>query len=587
MRRRFRHVLPFGATLLRGGRARFALWAPDRDSVAVAVEGGEAVPMTRRRGGWHVLETPGVAGMRYRYRFADGVAVPDPAARAQADDVQGPSVVVDPHAYRWRHPEWSGRPWHEATIYELHVGACGGFDGVRERLADLVALGVTAVELMPIAEFPGARNWGYDGVLPFAPDAAYGPPEALKAMIDHAHGLGLMVYLDVVYNHFGPDGNWLHAYASRFFRADRQTPWGAAIDFRQPVVRRFFIENALYWLMEYRFDGLRFDAVHAIEERDGFLAELAREIRARVEPGRHVHLVLENDANEAAPLAAGFDAQWNDDGHHVLHHLLTGEAEDYYADYATDPAQRLARCLAEGFVYQGDASGHRGGALRGTPSAHLPPTSFVLFLQNHDQIGNRAFGERLTRLADGDALRVATALLLLAPQIPLLFMDQEIGSERPFLYFTAHGEELAAAVREGRAREFAALTRRRDGAPELPDPNAAETFARSCPEPARRASEAGRSWLEFHRQLLALRRREIVPRLAGARALGARALGDAAVVARWRMGDGAVLAIALNLGHAPIPFAVPAARELFMLGPAREAGMLGPRAIAVTLGGDA
>ena len=515
------------------------------------------------------------------------VAVPDPAARAQADDVHGPSVVVDPHAYRWQHPEWSGRPWHEAAIYELHVGACGGFDGVRARLADLAALGVTAIELMPIADFPGARNWGYDGVLPYAPDAAYGPPDSLKAMIDHAHGLGLLVYLDVVYNHFGPDGNFLHAYASRFFRADRQTPWGAAIDFRQPVVRRFFIENAIYWLMEYRFDGLRFDAVHAIEGRDGFLAELAMEVRARVEPGRHVHLVLENDANEAAPLAAGFDAQWNDDGHHVLHHLLTGEADDYYADYATDPAKRLARCLAEGFVYQGEESSHRGGALRGTPSAHLPPTAFVLFLQNHDQIGNRPFGDRLTRLADGEALRVATALLLLAPQIPLLFMDQEIGSERPFLYFTAHGDELAAAVREGRAREFAAHTRRADGAPELPDPNAEETFARSCPDPAQRTNDPGRGWLEFHRRLLALRQREIVPRLAGATALGARALGDGAVVARWRMGDGAVLAIALNLGAEPVPFTLPAARELFTLGPAREAGALGPRSIAVTLGGDA
>src|SRR5262245_27377995 len=416
---------------------------------------------------------------------------------------------------------------------------------------------------MPINDFPGGRNWGYDGVLSFAPDAAYGTPEELKSLVDAAHGLGLMVYLDVVYNHFGPDGNWLHAYASPFFRADRTTPWGNALDVRQPEVRRFFVENALYWLIEYRFDGLRFDAVHAIADRAPFLAELATGIRAGVDPGRHVHLVLENDANEAAPLEAGFEAQWNDDGHHALHVLLTGERDGYYADYADAPARRLARCLGEGFIYQGEPSAHRGGAARGESSVHLPPTAFVLFLQNHDQVGNRAFGDRLTTLTRPGALRAATALLLLSPQIPLLFMGEEVGSTRPFLFFTAHNDELAAAVRDGRRREFAALARR-----DLPDPNAAESFMRSCPEPAAAESADGAAWLALHRELLALRRREIAPRLPGARALGASAIGDAAVEARWRLADGGILMLAVNLGPAPVPFAAPSDRMLFALAPA-------------------
>ena len=272
-------------------------------------------------------------GARYRYRLADGLAVPDPASRAQGRDVHDPSLVVDPRAYRWRHPDWRGRKWPETVLYELHAGSLGGFAGVAARLPDLAGLGITAVELMPVNDFPGQRNWGYDGVLPFAPDAAYGAPDELKALVDAAHGLGLMIFLDVVYNHFGPDGNYLAAYAPGFFRTDIATPWGAAIDFRRPEVRRFFIENALYWLMEYRFDGLRFDAVHAIAAPD-WLDEMAAEVRATVEPGRHVHLVLEHDGNVADHLRQGFDAQWNDDAHHVLHVLLTGEADGYYADYA-------------------------------------------------------------------------------------------------------------------------------------------------------------------------------------------------------------------------------------------------------------
>jgi maltooligosyltrehalose trehalohydrolase len=541
----FARDLPFGATLLDPGRTRFRLWAPGQPAVAVDVEGPGVVPMTRDAAGWFEAEALCGAGTRYRYRLADGLAVPDPASRAQGRDVHDPSLIVDPRAYRWRHPDWRGRKWQEAVLYELHAGSLGGFAGVAARLPDLAELGITAVELMPVNDFPGQRNWGYDGVLPFAPDTAYGAPDDLKALVDAAHGLGLMIFLDVVYNHFGPDGNYLAAYAPGFFRTDIATPWGAAIDFRQPEVRRFFTENALYWLMEYRFDGLRFDAVHAIAAPD-WLDEMAAEVRATVEPGRHVHLVLEHDGNVADHLRQGFDAQWNDDAHHVLHVLLTGEADGYYADYADRPAERLARCLGEGFAYQGEPSGYRKGEPRGTPSADLSPSAFVMFLQNHDQVGNRPFGDRLGERVDAAALEAAIALQLLCPQIPLIFMGEEGASRTPFLFFTDHHGDLAKAVREGRRREFAAFKGFHDGetADSIPDPNALATFESSHPL----ADDADRRAL--YRRLLALRAAALAPHLAGARSISAKAAGPACVAARWRLGNGAVLALVSNLGRA-------------------------------------
>jgi maltooligosyltrehalose trehalohydrolase len=427
---------------------------------------------------------------------------------------------------------------------------------------------------MPVADFPGARNWGYDGVLPFAPDRAYGTPDDLKSLIDAAHEQRLMVFLDVVYNHFGPDGNYLAAYAPQFFRTDLGTPWGPAIDYRQEPVRRFFAENALYWLMEYRFDGLRFDAVHAIADQR-WLDELALEIRRTVEPGRQVHLVLEHDGNEAQHLRHGFDAQWNDDAHHVMHVLLTGEGDGYYADYITDPAAKLGRCLAEGFVYQGEPSRYRKGARRGTPSGDLPPTAFVFFLQNHDQIGNRPFGDRLTTLADPQALKAATALQLLSPQIPLVFMGEELASRAPFQFFTDFQGDLAAAVRDGRRREFESFGgfAHRD----IPDPNAADTFERS------RAPHSGDDG--FYRHLLQLRHSLIVPRLRGTRPVTAVVLGEAAVLARWRMGDGAALAIATNLGPSACAFVPPRGAAMFETPEgATGNGTLAARSTAVFLG---
>ena len=567
----FARAMPFGATLLGDGRTRFRLWAPQQDEVAVVIEDGAVQPMNGRPGGWFELETHCPAGGRYRYRLGSGLDVPDPAARAQENDVHGPSLVVDSSAYRWRFPDWPGRPWTETVLYELHAGLCGGFAGLTDELPRLAALGVTAVELMPINDFSGQRNWGYDGVLPFAPDRAYGTPGELKALIDRAHELRLMMFLDVVYNHFGPEGNYLGLYAPQFFRNDVPTPWGSAIDFRQPAVRRFFIENALYWLMEYRFDGLRFDAVHAIVDQE-FLDEMAAEIRNTVEPGRHVHLVLEHDGNDASHLRKGYDAQWNDDAHHVLHVMLTGERDGYYGDYADEPAQKLARSLSEGFVYQGEPSAYRKGEPRGTPCADLPPTAFVLFLQNHDQIGNRPFGDRLTTLADPDALKAAIGLQLLAPSIPLLFMGEERLARTPFQFFTDYHGDLADAVREGRKREFAAFAR--FGGRDIPDPNALGTFERCRLD--------GKGDDSFYRSALKRRHELLVPRLAGTRNLDATVLGPSAVLARWRLGDGAVLAIAANLGESAVALARPSGRPVFETRAGALAGeRLGARTTAV------
>jgi len=540
-----------GAVLLDSGHTRFALWAPDAYYVSVEIEGGQSLAMLPQNEGWFVLEARCPAGTRYRYNIDGELEVPDPASRAQSSDVHSHSVVVDPLAYEWQNTGWQGRPWCEAVIYELHVGSLGGYAGVEAHLERLAALGVTAIELMPIAQFPGERNWGYDGVLPYAPQSSYGTPEQLKHLIDTAHGHGLMVILDVVYNHFGPDGNYLGRYAKGFFRNDVKTPWGDSIDFRRREVRDFFIDNALMWLLEYRFDGLRMDAVHAIKD-DTFLQEFAQRVREQIDAPRHVWLNLENEFNQASLLEQGYDAQWNDDGHNTLHVLLTGETDAYYTDFAHEATEKLARLLSQGFVYQGEPTRH--GHTRGESSGHLPPSAFVLFLQNHDQIGNRAFGERLPQICSAPALRAATALWLLSPMIPLMFMGDEWAASEPFLFFTDHHGELADAVREGRRSEFADFAAFADEEKRepIPDPNDPATFEASRPafDAVYLETDKGsdhRNWLELYRQLLALRHQHIVPRLPGSHALGAEVLSEGAVSARWRMGDGALLRIDINL----------------------------------------
>jgi maltooligosyltrehalose trehalohydrolase len=522
------HAMPFGAEMTEEG-VRFALWAPTAREVALVLDGADH-PMPDEGDGWRRLVTPEArAGSRYAYRIDGDLLVPDPASRFQSEDVHGPSLVVDPSAYDWSDASWTGRPWEETVLYEVHVGAAtpeGTYAGLMGKLEDLRDLGVTAVELMPLFDCPGRRNWGYDGVLPFAPEAAYGTPDDLKRLVDRAHALGLMVFLDVVYNHFGPAGNYLHAYAKSFFTERHQTPWGAGINFdgrHSRPVRDFFVHNALYWLEEFHLDGLRFDAVHAIldDSPHHIIAEIAERARA-VFPERMVHLVLENGANEARWLERAdrerprlHTAQWNDDIHHCWHVLLTGEGDGYYRDYADRPVERLGRCLAEGFAYQGERSEHEGGKPRGEPSAHLPPAAFVGFLQNHDQIGNRAFGERLTALAAPERLELARAGLLLSPQIPLLFMGEEWGAQNPFLFFVDFSDDpaLARAVREGRAREFANFKSfaEQHGLRQVPDPTLEETFALSRLDWDEAARAPHRSIREETRALLRLRQAEVAP----------------------------------------------------------------------------
>lgn len=545
----------FGAVMRADGDVRFRLWAPGQDKVLLDIPDLGVHMMRRHQDGMHEVVVACEAGTRYCYRFPDGGTMPDPASRRQDGDVDGFSCVVDPRDYIWRHDDWTGLPWEETVMMEVHAGLAGGFEGVRAKLAEWSRLGINAVELMPLADFPGSRNWGYDGVLPFAPDEAYGTPNQLKNLIDDAHGLGMQVFLDVVYNHFGPEGNHLFKRVPEFFREDIRTPWGPAIDFRQPAVRAFFTENALYWLRDYRFDGLRIDAAHAISERD-WLPEMAAVVRKALGPRRQIHLVLENDNNDAELLGEGFDAQWNDDAHHVIHHLLTGESDGYYAAYVDDPTDKLRRALSEGFVYQGEPCSTRAGQPRGSSSADLAPSAFVFFLQNHDQTGNRAFGERLRAMCQDNtaALSAVTGLQLLAPFIPLVFMGEERGSIQPFLYFTDFRDAgLVDAINRGRRkefREFLAYKDRREAnrheAPVLPEPNAESTWHASDPyaEPCNQAV-----WDQYQ-QLLRVRREFITPFLKGARSQGAYVVGHAAIVARWCMGNGALLSLYCNLSDA-------------------------------------
>ena len=567
---KFKHDLPFGATVLNDGTTRFRIWAPSAATLDLAIDGAR-LTMRPEAAGWHSLTVPAGPGTRYQFVMPDGLHVADPASRMQDKDVHDPSVVVDPADFEWTTDDWRGRPWHEYVLYELHPGLMGGFRGIQDHLPELQRLGVNAIELMPIADFPGRHNWGYDGVLPYAPDRAYGTPDELKSLVDAAHGLGIAVFLDVVYNHFGPDGAYIHVFARPFFRDDIHTPWGAAIDFRRPEVRDFFIQNTLFWLREYRFDGLRFDAVGAITEED-FLFDLARITRGQVEPGRHIALVVEDEHNRVSLLGGPprFDAQWTDDFHHCLHVLLTGESEGYY-DGFQDATNQLRRVLADGFAYQGEVP-PGGSKPRGQPSAALPPTAFVTFLQNHDQIGNRAMGERLSVLAPPRAIRAATALLLLTPFVPMLFMGEEFASTTPFLFFTDHHNALADAVRDGRRNEFRGFSGFNDAIKRarIPDPNAPSTFAASAPEPTDPAQ------FDWMRNVIALRREHIVAGIPGCRSQGADVISDGAVRAAWMLGNGRRLMIALNLGDTVVDPGLPDGKTIHIEGDAQPSA-LGPR----------
>ncbi len=550
----------FGASLTADG-VSFRLWAPAAKRVDLLLD--KPHPMQRGEDGWFSVDMLGAkAGTRYKFRIDDEIDVPDPASAFQPEDISGPSEVIDHASYRWRAADWRGRPWQETVVIETHVGTFtqqGTYRAMIERLDHLVATGITALELLPLADFAGARNWGYDGVLWYAPDSAYGRPDDLKALIDEAHLRGLMVFLDVVYNHFGPEGNYLGRYAPGFF-TDAQTPWGSAIDYRVPQVRAFAIENALHWLHEYRFDGLRLDAVHTIAELGEIsmlhdLSAAAGDLAAKA--GRHIHLVLENDDNRASVLDAEQDpprgkyrAQWNDDYHHAWHVLLTGESQGYYSDFQRSPLRDIARALGSGFVYQGEASVHRDGQSRGEPSSGLAPTAFINFLQNHDQIGNRALGDRLEGMVPSEAIAAALAITLLAPAIPMLFMGEEWGSKAPFPFFCDFKGDLAQAVRKGRRREYAwAYAKYGD---DVPDPLEPSTFQSAVLDWQSRDEGAGQKRLALVRDLLAMRARQIVPRLAGARFGDAHAADNGLLTADWRLGDGATLRLTANLSNTAI-----------------------------------
>jgi maltooligosyltrehalose trehalohydrolase len=510
-----------GATPLPGGRCSFLVYAPSVRTVAVRlvwpVE--RVFPLERDGLGYHYGTTDGVtAGALYLYRLDGGKDRPDPASRCQPRGVHGPSMVVDPRAYAWRDGEWKGIPLSSYILYEIHVGTFtdeGTFDAVIPRLDELRELGINALELMPVAQFPGRRNWGYDGVYPFAPHDGYGGPERLRRLVDACHLRGIAVVLDVVYNHLGPEGNYLSDFGP-YFSDRHRTPWGAAVNFDGPgsdEVRRYFLENALCWLREFRVDALRLDAIHGVMDFSAipFLAELAEAVgNLRREENRLAYLIPESDLNDArvvAPREAGgygLDAQWSDDFHHALHTLLTGERDGYYADFGG--LVHMARAFTDGFVYSGHYSPYRRRR-HGNPSRHLPAAKFVVFAQNHDQVGNRMLGERLGSLVSFDSLKLAAGVVLLSPFLPLLFMGEEYGEVAPFLYFVHHGDEgLIEAVRKGRREEFAAFGWKE----EPPDPQDEATFLRSRPDPNLRGTGHHKALLSLYRELIRLRKTDPV-----------------------------------------------------------------------------
>ena len=547
----------FGPLALERGY-RLRLYAPAALRVDAIVD-GRSLPM-ERDGDWFTVNDPAArGGSRYAFAADGRTPIPDPGSRFQPDGVHAASEIVASR-FAWPDDGWQGRPWHEHVIYELHVGTFtfeGTYESAGRKLRELVALGVTAIELMPVAAFPGKRNWGYDGVFSYAPYAGYGRPDDLRRFIAAAHAHGLAVLLDVVYNHFGPEGNYLHGVAPTFFTNKANTPWGDAIDVTVPDVRAFFAENAAYWLAEYRFDGLRLDATDAIVDPNApaFLTEVRSTALAACAPGRHVALVVENDFNDGALLDAGYTAQWNDDVHHAAHVIATGETTSYYRDYVADPVGWLGRALSSGFGYQGEASEHRNGKPRGMPSARYLLSAFVSFLQNHDQVGNRAFGERLAQLAAPEALRALTALVFLAPAPPLLFMGEEWAASTPFLFFCDFEPDLAQRVSAGRRREFEVLPQFADAAVRatIPDPSAVTTFEASRLRWEERSSPQHAATLALTTALLATRARHVMPVVANVRGSDAicERIGAGGLGLRWKLADGMLHADA-NLTDAPL-----------------------------------
>ncbi len=506
-----------GASLMANDACNFRVWAPHAGQMKLRLIGGADYAMTREAGGFFSLTAPAHAGDRYFYLPDGHKPVPDPVSRLLPQGVHGPTEIVDPGDFPWSDDSWRGLPLADYIIYELHVGTFtpqGTFDGLIERLQYLRhELGITVIELMPVAAFPGERNWGYDGVAPYAVQASYGGPQGLRRLVNAAHQIGLGVILDVVYNHVGHEGNYLRMFGP-YFTSRHQTPWGDAINYDSEGsenVRRYFVENALYWIREYHLDGLRLDAIQTIQDdsEQHILAEMQDEVQSLARQlGRTVCVIAETDENDARlvrPRSSGgygLDAQWSDDFHHSVHAALTSEHQRYYQDFGD--LRQIVRALNEGFVFQGEFFNY-WEKVRGTSSAGLPMESHVICLQNHDQVGNRALGERWSQLVPIGLRKVAAALMLLAPHTPLLFMGEEYDEPAPFLYFTSYGDPaLARAVSEGRKKEFQDFA-----GIDVPDPQDEATFRRSRLhwELANDANEM----LRWYRALIDLRKRYVMP----------------------------------------------------------------------------
>lgn len=509
--------LDLGATVTESNHVHFKVWAPTAETMSVRLHSEDAprIPLAPTTQGYWEGTVPCLpTDSLYSYIINQNLERPDPASRFQPNGVHGPSVVVDPSSYKWKDSKWKGLPLTQYIMYELHVGAFtpkGTFDSIIQKLPYLRdTIGITAIELMPVAQCPGVRNWGYDGTYLYAPQANYGGPDGLKRLVDSCHEQGLAVIIDVVYNHLGPEGNYLGDYGP-YFTNRYPTPWGQAVNFDGPdsdAVRHFIISNALYWVTEYHIDALRLDAIHGIFDFSAkhLLQELGEAVQTQAqELGRHIHVIAESDLNDSRVITPinkgghGLDGQWSDDFHHALHCMLTGEQKGYYEDFGT--LDHLAKAIKDRFVYSGQYSNHRK-RVHGNSAKSADPAQFVVFSQNHDQVGNRAHGDRLSTLVPFEALKLAAATVLLSPNIPLLFMGEEYGEIAPFQYFIDHGDEgLIEAVRQGRKSEFAAF-----GWTNTPDPYAKSTFDQSKLQWECEQTPEQKSLLKWYQTLIKLRK---------------------------------------------------------------------------------
>ena len=557
--------MPFGTRFNSDGGVTFRLWAPEAEQVElieVIDQSHRVHPAAKLAKGWYETSLPHAsAGTRYQWRINGDVTVPDPASRFNPGGPHAPSQVIDPARFAWD-TGWHGRPWSEVVLYELHIGTFtpeGTYAAAEAKLDELRDTGITALELMPLSDFPGRFGWGYDGVLPYAPHAAYGSPDDLKHFIQAAHHKGLMVFLDVVYNHFGPDGNYLGLYAPQFFSKVHTNPWGNSLNFDREgsdIVRAFFVQNAIYWLQEYRFDGLRLDAIHAIVDDSALdvIDELALKVHQTIRD-REVHLVLENENNgyQRLPGDGRYDAQWNDDYHHVMYVALSGDTAGYYQDFGNRPVALLARSLTHGFLWEGARRSPEGARLALQEAPAQPLGAMVNFLNNHDQSGNRAFGERFAELVPAEALPLATALTLLSPATPMLFAGEEFAARTPFLYFADWEGDLKAAVCEGRLRDFGHFAQRADGSTDQPPaPCDAATFTASKLDWQAAAADDACAWRGFVRDALAVRRDWFAPRLNrlinGAHV--AHMVDERSFVLRWRYESGETIELQARLADA-------------------------------------